>query len=208
MKDIFQVMMKRRSVREFSAKDVSQNQVRKIISAAILAPSGGNQKNWSFIIVRDKKARQDLKKAVTDKIKELVGKMNSPRAKSEFVSYGKYFTFFSEAPVVIAVVMEPYDSLTARILKRYEADAGYVNNAGVQSVSAAIENLLLAASALGLGACWMTGPLIAKNTLENILGINPPDSLLALVPVGYARKKVKPHSWPKSVEGIIRELKQ
>ncbi|MDP1853593.1 MAG: nitroreductase family protein [Candidatus Omnitrophota bacterium] len=207
MKDVFRVISDRRSVRDFLAKDVPEKYIHKIISAAVLAPSGGNQKNWSLVIVRSKNTKHDLKKAVTEKIKELSSKVSSPRARKEFLSYAKYFTFFSDAPVVIAVVMKPYDSLTARILKRYEANSDYMANAGVQSVAAAIENMLLAAAALGLGSCWMTGPLIAKSELERILEISQPDNLLAIIPLGYASKKPKPHPWPKVIETVVKEIK-
>ena len=79
--------------------------------------------------------------------------------------------------------MKPYDSLTARILSRYGMGSEYGSTAGIQSVAASIENLLLAAADLGLGACWMTGPLIAREGLELVLDIKNPNQLLALIPI-------------------------
>lgn len=55
---------------------------------------------------------------------------------------------------------------------------------GLQSVSAAIQNLLLVAHSLGYGTCWMTGPLVAYRELEEILGVDAPWELVALVPLG------------------------
>ncbi|OIO38591.1 MAG: hypothetical protein AUJ75_02615 [Candidatus Omnitrophica bacterium CG1_02_49_10] len=132
--------------------------------------------------------------------------MGSKKAKEEFGAYSRYFTFFSGAPVVIAVVAKPYDSTTARILKTYDGNVSYSSSAGIQGVAAAIENMLLTAAALGLGACWMTGPLIAKDGLEKVLGIKAPNELAALIPLGYPVKEPIPNEFPESIENITTEL--
>ncbi|MGB3057363.1 MAG: nitroreductase family protein [Candidatus Omnitrophota bacterium] len=204
--DFWEVVKNRRSVRKFKKEDVSQDKIEKILKAAYLAPCGSNVKNWHVIVVRDAKIKTEMREAVEAKIKELAEKMRSPRAKIEFLAYGKYFTFFSQAPVVIAVIMKEYDSLSARILKRYEENSDYMSTAGVQNVSAAIENMLLACADLGLGACWMTGPMIAKKGLEKVLGIKGEDDLLALVPVGIPERSPSPKKMPGSIADIITSV--
>ncbi len=54
----------------------------------------------------------------------------------------------------------------------------------VQSVGAAVEHLLLAATEMGYGSCWLSGPLVAREALESLLGIEAPQQLAALVAVG------------------------
>lgn len=193
MKTFWDVVAMRRSVRSFLKKDVPDEAISQMLACANIAPSGSNQKNWRFIVLKEEAKRHEMRANVEARISEIVGKMDSPRAKAEFVAYGKYFTFFADAPVVIAVVMKPYDSMTARILRRYESNVAYTSTAGIQSVAAAIENMLLAAAALDLGACWMTGPMIARSALEKALEIAPPEELLALVPVGYPKTKPLPN---------------
>ena len=85
-----------------------------------------------------------------------------------------YYTFFEHAPVVIAVFMEAYDAGTDKLLA---TDGIYPEEIkrlrplpGLQSVAAAIENMLLAIHALGYGSCWMTGPLVAQEAFEKLLG--------------------------------------
>jgi nitroreductase len=56
----------------------------------------------------------------------------------------------------------------------------------MQSVSAAIQNLQLAAHAMGLATCWMTAPLFARTQLHALLGVESPWLLAAVVPIGYA----------------------
>ena len=203
--DFWKTVRYRRSIREFKQKPIPKELIKKIIQAASLAPSGGNQRNWHFIVIKSPHLKENLRQAVVNRIAEICLKIRSPRAEREFKSYSEYFTFFADAPIVIAAIMKPYDSLTARILERYGMGSDYGSTAGIQSVAASIENLLLAITDLGLGACWMTGPLIAKEALENILKIEKPSQLLALIPVGYPKDKNGPNSFPKSLKGIMVE---
>jgi len=150
-----------------------------------MAPSSSNQQNWHFIIVENKKVKYDMRLAVEDAVKALLSKVNSKKAAEEISAYSRYFNFFSEAPVVICAVEKPYDSLINRLIAKYTSAANKrVSTSGIQNVAAAIENLLLAAHAIGYGSCWMTGPLLAKESLEKLLKVNPPDQLMALIPIG------------------------
>lgn len=184
MENFWGVLKARRSIRKFKSTQIPDDDILKLIEAATLAPSAGNKQNWHFIIVKSRDLINEMKDAVQEVVDRLASRMESPTAKQEFSNYSDYFTIFGRAPVVIAVVMKPYDSTTVQLFNRYFKKGEYKTTAGIQGVCAAIENLLLAAQALGYGGCWMTGPLIAKRDLENLLGINPPDELIALVPIG------------------------
>jgi nitroreductase len=188
-KDPLEFIQTRRSIRKFKAKPVPKEDILKIIKAASSAPSGSNQQNWYFIVVSDKKTKEGMRCAVEKSIEELLAKVGSKKAKDEISSYSRYFNFFADAPCVICAVEKPYDSLIGRLLVKYDRPQGQ-STSGIQGVAAAIENLLLAAHALGYGTCWMTGPLLAKNQLEKILKIVPPNNLTALIPIG------KPESIP------------
>jgi nitroreductase len=183
---------------------VPDEKIRKMIQAAHLAPSGNNSKNWAFIVVKSETLKKKMRQDIVEKIDELASRMGSKKAKDDFLSYSNYFTFFDKAPLVIAVVMKPYDSLSMRIIKRYETDTALFSDAGLQNVSAAIENMLLAASSMELGTCWMTGPMIARRSLEATLGISGEDSLIALIPVGVPAGEVKAHGLPEDLSGVMR----
>jgi len=184
---------------------VPKEDLLKIIKAASMAPSGGNQQNWHFIIIENKKIKETMRVAVEQAVKDLLAKVNSKKASEEISSYSKYFTFFTEAPVLICVIEKPYDSLITRLIEKYTG-AKRLSNSGIQGVSAAIENLLLAAHDLGYGACWMTGPLLAREAFNKILKVNAPDQIAALIPIGI------PDSAPgapprKPLEEIVTFLK-
>jgi nitroreductase len=89
---------------------------------------------------------------------------------------------------VIAVLMEPYDAGTDNLLKKMGYSDEEVRRLrplpGLQSVSSAIQNMLLAAHALGYGSCWMTGPLVAQEAFEKLLGYDKQKSIVALLPIG------------------------
>jgi nitroreductase len=190
-KNLIEVIKSRRSIRKFNNDPVSDSDIEKMIEAACWAPSGSNQQNWRFIAIKSDEGKNQLLKAITDKISEFSNKIQSETAKKEFVAYSNYYTFFVKAPVVIAVVKKPYDSLATRIIDRYKLVDNYKSNADIQGPAAAIQNMLLTAASIDLGTCWMTGPLIAKNEMEAVLGIKKPDELCALIPLG------KPESIPQ-----------
>jgi nitroreductase len=76
----------------------------------------------------------------------------------------------------------------------------------VQSIGAAIEHLLLAATELGYGSCWLSGPLIAREALEPLLGIAAPDHLAALVTIGVPAVPPNEGRDRRPVDEILRFL--
>jgi nitroreductase len=74
----------------------------------------------------------------------------------------------------------------------------------VQSLGAAVEHLLLAAADLGYGGCWMSGPLVAREALERLLGIGPPGRLAAMVAIGRPGADAHSPRERKAVDEILR----
>jgi nitroreductase len=78
-------------------------------------------------------------------------------------------------------------------------------NPALQSVAAAIEHMLLAIHALGYGSCWMTGPLVAQEAFEKLLGYGKEKYIAALLPVG-APDEDPPARSRKPLEEIVRVI--
>ena len=199
-----EILKSRRSIRKFLPDQVPKSDIEKIITAASWAPSGTNMQNWEFVVVISAEIKKAMKDAVETEISEASEKIGLADARNVFRTYSLNFTFFNEAPVVVAVIKKPYDSVTQRILQRYKITISKTT-ADVQGPSAAIQNLMLMAHVLGYGTCWMTGPLIAREKLERILDISLPDELMALIPIG---KPAHPMSHPpkKPLPDILRYL--
>jgi nitroreductase len=123
--DFWELVRRRRSVRSYDPNaDVSPEQVKRILEAAIKAPSAGNRQPWHLVVVRDQALRQELVQA----------------------AYGQ--GFLARAPVVIAVYCDP-----ARSAGRYGERGSSLYC--LQDTAAVTEHILLAATALGLGSCWV-----------------------------------------------------
>ncbi len=127
--------------------------------------------------------------AVREMIDRMIPYAENEKQAQRLAAYkGNYYTFFEHAPAVIAVFMESYDAGTDRLLARMGFAADEVKRLrplpGLQSVAAAIQNMLLAIHALGYGSCWMTGPLVAQEAFEKILGFGKEKFIAALLPVG------------------------
>jgi len=186
--DFAELVEKRVSVRQFKPDAVPAGHVREMVRLAGLAPSPNNQQPWRFIAVTRKPLLQEMADAVRARLLALLPVAMSEDARRAAQRVEWFSTFFADAPLVIAVARRPYESVIARAVAGSSLSAADVNamrgHPDVQSIGAAVEHLLLAATGLGYGSCWLSGPLIAREALEPMLGIEPPDQLAALVTVG------------------------
>ena len=175
--DIVEAVKTRKSIRKYEREDVDLNLIKKIIEISVNSPSGGNAQNWFTYIIKNKDILNRMRGQVETVYKKVTGK-DAPGV----------YAFFNEAPVVLAVVQKPYIGSIDNILEREDKNRNYdrkfIVNPGLQGVSSFITHILLIAHNEGLGACWMTGPLIAKPEIESILGVRKPDNLVALIPIG------------------------
>lgn len=187
--EFFDAVAGRRSIRRFKKQGVPDSDIRKIIEAGIQAPSANNSQPWRFVVVKSRDILVRMADAVRSMVDRMIPHAESERDAQRLAAYkSNYYVFFEHAPVVIVVLAEEYDSSTDRLLKKM----GYSDNEikklrpmpGLQSVSAAVENILLAAHALGYGACWMTGPLVAQQEFSAILNYDNDMYAAALIPIG------------------------
>ncbi|HEC79931.1 MAG: hypothetical protein B6D57_02260 [Candidatus Coatesbacteria bacterium 4484_99] len=191
----------RRSVRKFKKLSIPKEDIDKIMESAIWAPSGSNRQQWRFIIVTDDTLKNKLANAIEDVVKEMEKELGDD---SEIISRLKkslpYYTFFREAPVLIVAIDEEVPSTSSRVMEMRTNYKCPISIVGLSSVAAAIQNLLLTAHSLGYGTCWMTGPLIAKKEMEQILGIEYPQHLVALIPLGIPAESPQPK---QRIEGRV-----
>jgi len=186
--DLFDAIFARRSIRKFKPDPVPEDLVRRLVEAACAAPSPGNAHNRRFMAVSNRETLDKLKDIIEKKIQFIASNLPEEERASAGAKL-PYLTLFSGAPLVIVVLTSPYVSKVDETLDHLgisEVDRVMLRMwPGLQGTSAAIENLLLAATALGLGSCWMTGPNIARPDLEKFLSIEPPFSIAAFVAAGY-----------------------
>ena len=153
----------RRSVRRFTARTVSREAILRVLAAARWAPSNHNRQPWRFLVLQDrnqvKKLSELVKTEITQKLKSL------PQVAAGYsAEFAHHATFFSDAPVLIAVLHKKPLSFSAGLLKG--VDHPDLVSGEPLSVAMAVQNLLLAAHTLGLGTCVMTAPLLAVDVLR------------------------------------------
>ena len=170
--EFYDVIRSRRSCRVFSPDPVPKDALERIVKAALWAPSGKNRQNYRVFVVAGKK--KDELVGVADRSFPLIEKSLQELYDEKTVSFTRqFFRTLGGAPVLLVF---------------YSVPTGEGPLVDTQTVSAAIENALLAATFEGLGSCWMTNPVHLREEVDGILGAEGMD-LMAFVPIGYPGKE-------------------
>jgi coenzyme F420-0:L-glutamate ligase/coenzyme F420-1:gamma-L-glutamate ligase len=182
MQELFEAIKNRRSIRKYQNKPVPQSLIEEILVAAGWAPSAHNAQPWRFIVLTEVAAKKELAEAMAEswaadmakdgfKIEEDVRRVRVER--------------FASAPVVILACLTMED-----MYKQPDAERQSVErDLAIQSLGAAIQNLLLTAKAKGLGACWFCAPGFCKTTVRAVLKIPDEVEPQALIAMGYPDEK-------------------
>ncbi|MFO0563106.1 MAG: nitroreductase family protein [Polyangiales bacterium] len=197
----------RKSVRRFRDQPVERAVIERLMQLATSAPSASNKQPWRFVIVRERAVISAMAAAVRAEIALVLANMDESGVEA-FRTYGEYFTRFEAAPCVIAPTCRPTPILSQLVrptLDRaaHERIAQMEHKSASVSTALAIENLLLAAPQLGLGASPLTGPLLAAHRLSELMKIPPSWDLLALIAVGYPDEEPR-KTERKPVESVLR----
>ncbi len=184
---VFDAIAKRRSIRSYKPDSIPADVLDRLLNAIRLAPSGGNQQPYKFIIVQDKEIKAKLAAACRW----------TPGAP-------KGHEFIAEAPVAIVAcgsdkgaisrfyrepgqtTLAPGRDVPAEIDR---SGAGYLNLMAIDA-AIAIDHLILAATEEGLGTCWVAA--IDELEVKKLLSVPEDMRVLAVVPVGYT------DSWPEA----------
>ncbi len=155
----------RKSIRHFTDKKLSREEIEIILDAGRLAPSGKNSQNWHFIVMTEQKDKEDLAEVIKAKHKKIYDEMlkYDEKKAERFAKFLKHFTmFYLDAPAHIIVMGTNYYPSGyyeyELIGEKQELldELLYKKNPGMQNIGAAIENMTLQAIELGYGSCWMT----------------------------------------------------
>ena len=181
---LLQLCKERHSIRQFSTEPVPQAAIEKIRSVAQTSPYASGRKNWQIIAIDEQVVIKEMVAVTRQRIQEI-----SKGLRKDFVDgfeeYARQFVGFENAPLLILPVFRISPLLSYMqtepdpLLMQWERD-NYV-----KSIACVTMLVLLAATSLGLGACFMTGPLLAEENLNRLAGVGPGKQLGAIVPVGY-----------------------
>jgi nitroreductase len=178
---LFETMQTMRAMRRLKPDPVPDDLIRQILQAGACAPNGGNTQRWRFLVVKDPKIKRAVQVFYKRAFDEVVGPRYLQSSPPPGVSREKYnrqhaaveylTEHFHEAPVWIVACLE-------------EGTATPTRWSGA-SIYPAVQNMLLAARALGLGATLTTRHLLHEQGAEAALGLPPGVHSYAILPIGY-----------------------
>lgn len=172
--ELFEAIKGRRSIRSYTEEKVTDEEVNRILEAATWAPSACNKQSWRFVVVRKPETIEKLYKAASFSTQHQI--------------------FVKKAKVVIVVCSD------LEVYKTFPHKKRALGLFTIQETAAATQNLLLAAHALGLGACWVS--LFSDEQVKEAL--NFPKGMRPVVIIPLGRTKSKANSKPrKALKDIV-----
>lgn len=197
-----------RAIREFTDEPVKDDQIEAILDLAVCAPSAGNRQPWHFIVIRD----PDTRRAIRDhylasfrRYKDGVLRQAAAGHEAARAQVKRWET--RGAPDNFA---ETLDRIPVLILVCLDRDRLGLPTDGKDFIGApsayasvypAVQNLMLAAHAFGLGSVLTTLHLPAEREIKTLLGIPAHVQTVALVPIGHPRRK---HGPPRRIPASER----
>jgi nitroreductase len=184
--DVFEIMTTTRSMRRLKPDPVPDELIEKVLHAGLGAANGGNNQKWRFMVVKDPAVKKAVQKWYKKAFDEVVGPRYASSAPPPGITGEKYqrqhgaveylTEHYHEAPVWIVACMEE----------------GNPNRSTGASVYPAVQNMLLACRALGLGSTLTTRHTMFAKEVDAAFGLPQGVQSYAILPIGYPMGKFGP----------------
>jgi coenzyme F420-0:L-glutamate ligase / coenzyme F420-1:gamma-L-glutamate ligase len=176
-----QLVRERRTVRAYRAEEVELRPIRQAIEDACWAPSPHHTQPWRFVLVSSEPERRRLAEAMGEKWQEDLSQDElSPRLIEGQLKGSRVRLSKAQALLVVCMSQRDLDRYPDERRQTAERDMA------VQSIGAAIQNLLLALHLNGLAACWMCAPLFCPEIVQATLTLPADWEPQALITIGRA----------------------
>jgi nitroreductase len=174
--DVLEAIHTRQSIGQVKPDPIPRELIEKILAAAVQAPNHYKVRPWRFVVLMGT-AREKLGEAMARSTKN-----SQPEAAEEALHKDREKPL--RAPVVIAVAVDKPGLTKAKEIEN------------VCAAAAAVQNLLLAAHALGLAAIWRTGPSATDPLIKQFFGWEADQHLIGFIYIGYPQHELAPHERP------------
>ena len=185
--DILEFIFSRRSIRRYTDAPIADDDVERILGVATGAPSAHNRQPWRFAVLRNVSAKKRLAEVMGARLREDRSR-DGDAANVIEADVARSIERITGAPVAILVCMAMEDM--DGYLDQRRASAEHLM--AVQSTAMAMQNIQLAAHALGLGASIMCAPLFCQNTVRTALDLPAAWEPQALITIGMPANPGKP----------------
>ena len=188
-----------RAVRRFRPDPVPEAVITEILDAAIRAPSAGNAQNWVFLVVRDAEQRRKLG-IIYRKASDIASAMYAARGRPPHLTEEQFrrlmasgsflWDHLAEAPVILVPCqtqpkVPPPEALPPDVRARHLEEQRYVERIRGASIYPAVQNVILACRAFGLGTTITTNHIRCEDEVKAVLGVPDDVQTFALMPIGY-----------------------
>jgi nitroreductase len=183
--DVFEAIYTSRALRRFKPDPVPEEIVFQLIDAAIRAPTGHNSQDWRFVVVTDPDSRQKMQEW-SERAWEMAFPAYQTDDAIDALPRTQRLSIRSVKDLAFSLGSVPLIVVVCGLRGKHSSPGG--------SHFPAIQNMLLAARALGLGGSIFNLPLVGGNDVYDLLGIPESNEIYACVPIGYPTDKPGPLS--------------
>ncbi|MEQ1880640.1 MAG: nitroreductase family protein [Burkholderiales bacterium] len=177
----------RRSIRRYLPIPIARELIDSLLETAVTAASAHNRQPWRFPVIETTAAKEKLARAMGERLREDRSR-DGDSAEAIDADVARSYARLTGAPVLIVICMSMIDMDRYADDKRNQAE----RLMATQGAAMAAQNLLLAAHAAGLGACWMCAPLFCQGTVASTLGLPSDWEPQAIITLGYPADQGKP----------------
>jgi len=200
---LFEAMYTARAMRWLKPDPVPTALIEQILEAAIQAPNAGNRQNWLFMVVRDAEQRSRIGE-IYQRVSAWVLQRYQHQSKPDFQSATEYdhmmqggthlYAHMGDAPVLLIPCLkisafELPEQIPLEVQAAMREAAPWTAGA---SIYPAIQNIILACRALGLGTVLTTNHTIAEEEIKQVLNLPPEYRTFGLMPIGYPERNFGP----------------
>lgn len=156
----------RRSIRKYTTQEISDNDITDILISATKAPSSKNRQPWKFVVVKDG-AKKDMLDAFRKGIEREKNHALLENSKQHITAAKYTVDIIEKAPVVIFIM----NTLGKNLFEELTIGERVSEICNIQSISAAIQNMILEATHKGLGSLWVCDIFFAYQELVEWLNV-------------------------------------
>jgi nitroreductase len=199
---LFEAMYTARALRRYKTDPIPDDVITKILDAAIRAPSGSNQQNWVFVVVKDPAKKKKISDIYT-RGAQVVADMYANRPRPAHMDEKQYqilmnsatylFEHLYHAPVLLFACLrvEPIGA-PENMPKEITANTRTMARISGSSIYPAVQNIILACRAFGIGTVLTTLHVFFEAEVKELLGLPREVQTYALLPMGYPINKFGP----------------
>lgn len=194
--ETFDAIAQRRSIRKFTDKKIPPAVMEKILQAGMLAPSAKNRQPWRFIVITEKE-KPAMLAAMQAGLAREKGQDGLFPDSVKYLAGAEYtLAVMAQAPITVFV----FNTEAGPLRDGVGITEQLFDIANVQSVGAAIQNMLLAATDQGVGSLWICDVFFAYP--EIVQWLNESNRMIAAVSFGYTEENPAPRP-RKAMENIV-----